>query len=268
MRADGILEIPENSEGYEAGTKIGVRLLRSMREIERMLVLTGSHDLLIDVVSDIMKRKYAGYSISSAHVGSMGGIMAVKRREAHGAGIHLLDEETGGYNESYIKKYFPEGGVLLVKCVKRTQGIMVAGSNPLNIKSLNHLKKEGLRYVNRQKGSGTRILLDYLLKKEDIKSSEIYGYDREEFTHMGVAVQVASGSADAGMGVYSAAHAYNLGFIPVCEEDYDFIIPESFIETEGVKNLLNILRSEEFADVLGKLGGYKVDEPGKIIKLY
>lgn len=268
MRADGILEIPENTEGYEAGSKIGVRLLRSMREIEKMLVVTGSHDLLLDVVSDIMKRKYTGYSISSAHVGSMGGIMAIKRREAHGAGIHLLDEETGSYNESYIKKYFPEGGVLLIKCVKRTQGIMVAEGNPLGISSLQDLSKEGLRYVNRQKGSGTRILLDYLLKKGNIQSSGIYGYDREEFTHMGVAVQIASGSADAGMGVYSAAHAYNLGFVPVCEEDYDFIIPESFMETEGVKNLLDILRSQEFADVLLSLGGYKLDEPGRIIKLY
>lgn len=268
MRADGILEIPENSEGYEAGTKINVRLLKSMREIEKMLVITGSHDILIDVVSDIMKRKYPGYSISSAHVGSMGGIMAVKRREAHGAGIHLLDEETGGYNESYIKRYFPDGGVLLVKCIKRTQGIMVANGNPLNIKSLRDLSNEGVRYVNRQKGSGTRILLDYLMKRESIQAAELYGYDREEFTHLGVAVQIASGSADAGMGVYSAANAYNLGFVPVCEEDYDFIIPENFLETEGVQNLLDILRSGEFAEVLGKLGGYSVDEPGRIIKLY
>ncbi|UWG95580.1 molybdopterin biosynthesis protein [Dehalobacter sp. DCM] len=264
VKADAILEIPLNCEGYEAGQEVVVELLKQERDINRTLVIIGSHDPLIDVASDLMNKHSRGRYISSAHVGSMGGIMAIKRGEAHLAAIHLLDEETGGYNLSYIKKYLGEEKISLISCVKRVQGLMIAQGNPKMINGLEDLTREGIRYVNRQKGSGTRILLDYLLKLNHLSFKDIYGYDREEYTHMSVAALVASGSADAGMGIYSAARIYGLDFIPVCQEQYDFIMPARTMESENVQAFLNILKSNEFFSRLEQIGGYIVEAPGTI----
>ncbi len=180
------------------------------------------------------------------------------------AGIHLLDEKDGSYNDSFVKKYFPKGGVRLVECVGRTQGIMVAAGNPKNITGISDLQMDGLRYVNRQKGSGTRILIDYLCKKENIDPSAIYGYEREEFTHTSVAAQIASGTADAGMGIYSAAQLYDLDFIPVCVEQYDLLITDEAWETPMVQQMIRTLQSPKFRARLEELGGYQIDEPGRV----
>ncbi|NTW71605.1 MAG: molybdopterin biosynthesis protein [Eubacteriaceae bacterium] len=265
VKADALLEIPLNLEGIEAGEKIQVELLKSEKEINNTLVITGSHDPLIDVAYDLMRKTFPEKYISSAHVGSMGGIMAIKRGEAHLAGIHLLDEETGEYNISYIKKYLGNSSIRIIKGVKRTQGLMTAPGNPLGILSLEDLGREGVRYVNRQKGSGTRILLDYLLSRSGIQKESIYGYDREEFTHMSVAVQVASGSADAGLGIYSAAKIYGLDFIPVCEEEYDFIVQEDFLGDELTRSFMEILKSQAFKKELERLGGYNVENCGHVV---
>ena len=264
VKADGIIHVPQNVEGYEAGEKVQVELLRPMKEIEQTLVITGSHDPLIDEIIDIMRRTWPDSYVASSHVGSMGGIMAVKRGEAHLGGVHLLDEASGDYNRAYIRKYIPEGGVVLLRCVQRSQGLMVAKGNPLGIRGIEDLTS--LRYVNRQKGSGTRILLDYLLKKAGLDAADINGYEREEITHTAVAAAVASGTADAGMGILSAARVYGLGFIPVCEEEYDLLISESALSMESVQRLISILQSAEFAARLEKLGGYQLDQPGEIIK--
>lgn len=264
VKADGLLEIPLNSEGYEAGQELEVELLKSEDEIKNTLAVIGSHDPLIDAVSNLIRKKYMDKYVSSAHVGSMGGIMAIKRGEAHIAGIHLLDEETGEYNTSYTRRYLGIGNILLIKCVKRIQGLMAAPNNPKNINDLADIARDGIKYVNRQKGSGTRILLDYLLKKSNMSANDIYGYEREEFTHMSVAALVASGSADAGLGIYSAAKAYGLDFIPVCEEEYDFIMPARFAELEIVKQFIMILKSEEFKTELNRMGGYKAECSGEI----
>ena len=205
--------------------------------------------------------------MSSAHVGSMGGVMAVRRGEAHAAGCHLLDTETGKYNLAFIKKYFPKGGVKLISCVGRQQGLMVAKGNPLNIQKLSDIAREGIRYVNRQKGSGTRILTDYLCKQEGLNADAIYGYDREELTHTSVAAQIVSGSADAGMGIYSAAKLYDLDFIPICIEEYDLIIPDHAWETAQVQQMLATLKSDAFKEKILSLGGYTVENPGEIIPL-
>jgi putative molybdopterin biosynthesis protein len=259
IKADGIMEIPINSEGYENGENVEINLLKSEEEIKNCIVIVGSHDPLIDVVADLMKIKYVGEFVSSAHVGSMGGIMAIKRGEAHAAGIHLLNEETGEYNSSYISKYLSDEKVALIHCVKRLQGFMVQPGNPKAIKDISDIGREGMRYVNRQKGSGTRILLDYLLKGVGIDPESIYGYEREEFTHLSVAALVAAGSADVGLGIYSAAKVYGLDFIPVCEEQYDFIVPESYIELKMVRHFLEILKSEEFKNRLYEMGGYRIN---------
>lgn len=264
MKADGILEIPQGLEGYETGSTVSVRLLRPLKELKSTLIAIGSHDPLLDEIADLLHRKNSSLYMASSHVGSMGGIMSVRRRETHMAGVHLLNEKDGSYNTAFIKKYFPKGGVRLVECVGRTQGIMVAKGNPKNITSIQSLAGSDIRYVNRQKGSGTRILIDYLCKKENMDTSKIYGYDREEFTHTSVAAQIASGSADAGMGIYSAAQLYGLDFIPICIEQYDLLIPDNAWDTEVVQEVIRILKSEEFARKLTQMGGYTLDKPGEV----
>jgi putative molybdopterin biosynthesis protein len=215
-------------------------------------------------VANLIQIKYPSRRLSSSHVGSMGGIMAIKRSEAHLAGIHLLDETTGTYNTSYIQKYLGDQKVAQIKCVKRLQGLMVAPGNPKKIQSLNDIREGRIRYVNRQKGSGTRILLDYLLKQNRISSEPIEGYGREEFTHLAVAALVAADSADTGLGVYAASKVYHLDFIPICEEEYDFIVPEDYLEMEGVQCFIKILQSVEFRNALEKLGGYVMNDTGKV----
>ena len=264
MKADGILVIPQGLEGHEAGSEVEIRLLRPKEELEHTLVAIGSHDPLLDELADLLHRGNPAYYMASTHTGSMGGIMAVRRGETHVAGIHLLDENDGTYNESYVRRYFPGGGVRLVECVGRTQGIMAEAGNPKRITGIESLASSDIRYVNRQKGSGTRILMDYLCKKHGLDTVSIYGYEREEFTHTSVAAQIASGSADAGMGIYSAARMYGLAFIPVCTEQYDLLIPDSAWDTPLVQEMLEILRSREFAGKLEELGGYTLQSPGEV----
>ena len=265
MKADGILEVPQGLEGYEAGEEVNVRLLSPRSKLENTLVVIGSHDPLLDELADMLHLENPELYMSSSHVGSMGGIMAIRRGEAHAAGCHLLDTNDGTYNRSFIRKYFPKGGVRLISCVGRQQGLMVARGNPLNIRKFSDIARDGVRYVNRQKGSGTRILSDYLCKRENVDASAIYGYDREELTHTSVAAQIVSGSADAGMGIYSAAKLYDLDFIPICIEEYDLIIPDHAWDTPMVRSLLTILKSDAFREKILSLGGYTVDNPGEVI---
>ena len=265
MKADGILEVPQGLEGYEAGEEVNVRLLSPRSKLENTLVVIGSHDPLLDELADMLHLENPELYMSSSHVGSMGGIMAIRRGEAHAAGCHLLDTADGSYNRSFIRKYFPKGDVRLISCVGRQQGLMVARGNPLNIRKFSDIARDGTRYVNRQKGSGTRILTDYLCKREHVDASAIYGYDREELTHTSVAAQIVSGSADAGMGIYSAAKLYDLDFIPICIEEYDLIIPDHAWDTPMVRSLLTILKSDAFREKILSLGGYTVDNPGEVI---
>ena len=265
MKADGILEVPQGLEGFEAGAEVNVRLLSPRSKLENTLVVIGSHDPLLDELADMLHLENPELYMSSSHVGSMGGIMAIRRGEAHAAGCHLLDTADGSYNRSFIRKYFPKGGVRLISCVGRQQGLMVARGNPLNIRKFSDIARDGVCYVNRQKGSGTRILTDYLCKREHVDASAIYGYDREELTHTSVAAQIVSGSADAGMGIYSAAKLYDLDFIPICIEEYDLIIPDHAWDTPMVRSLLTILKSDAFREKILSLGGYTVDNPGEVI---
>ena len=266
MKADGILEVPQGTEGYEAGSEVSIRLLSRPEKLKNTLVVMGSHDPLLDELADMMHRDTRSVYMSSAHVGSMGGIMAIRRGEAHAAGCHLLDTETGEYNLSFMKKYFPNGGIRLIRCVGRQQGLMLQKGNPLGIQNFADIAKDAVRYVNRQKGSGTRILTDYLCKKEQLDTAAIYGYDREELTHTSVAAQIATGSADAGMGIYSAAQLYDLDFLPVCIEEYDLIVPDRAWDTPMVQQMLATLKSEAFKEKLMALGGYTVENPGEIIQ--
>ncbi|MBU3181117.1 molybdopterin biosynthesis protein [Clostridium psychrophilum] len=265
--ADGVLEIPQNIEGYEAKTVVSVKLLRNLDEIKNTLVCIGSHDPIVDIASDLYHKKNSRYFLSSAHVGSMGGIMALIGKETHISPIHLLDMDDGSYNISYLKKYLPETSMVLIKGVKRIQGIIVTKGNPLNIKCLLDIVKSGRRFVNRQRGSGTRLFLDYNLKKFNIKSKEIHGYEREEFTHIAVAAVVAAGDADCGLGIYSAAKLLGLDFIKLGNENYDFAVPKEYIDMNMIKEFIEVIKSDEFKKELDTLGGYDYTDIGKIIEL-
>jgi len=266
MRADGILEVPQGVEGYESGTRVNVRLLKNEEELRQSLVIIGSHDPLIDELSDLMRIKYGDISISSSHVGSMGGLLAIKKGEAHIAGTHLLDEKTGEYNTSFIRKLIPDKKVKLIECVKRKQGLILAKENPKKITCAADLTQEGVRFVNRQKGSGTRILMDYLCRKDALDTSKIYGYDREEFTHTSVAALIAANSADAGLGVYSAAKMYGLDFVHICDEQFDLLVSDDAWALPMVQKLIEVLKSDEFRKRLEILGGYILDKPGVVRK--
>ncbi|AOT73242.1 molybdopterin biosynthesis protein [Geosporobacter ferrireducens] len=267
VRADGVLIIPQNSEGVEAGEAVEVELLKPIEEIHRTLVSIGSHDLIMDLIANHMHDLEGGYDLSSAHVGSLGGIMAIKRGEAHLAPIHLLDEKTGQYNISFIQRYLPAVDMKLIKGVKRIQGFIVQKGNPKKIKDFTDLQREDIQFVNRQRGAGTRILVDYELNRRSIDSETISGYDREMTTHMAVAAAVASGTAHVGIGVLSAAQALGLDFIAIGEEDYDFVIPSKYLNTEMAKTFIQVLQSMEFQKELIALGGYRFEDAGKIIDI-
>lgn len=263
VRADGFCVIEQNSEGVEAGEPVQVELYRDKAEVENTVVIIGSHDLILDVAADMMPNLHPGMFVSSTHVGSMGGLMALKRKEAHLAPIHLLDEETGEYNLSYIRRLFGSGKIALIKGVGRTQGILVKKGNPLGIKGIEDLP--GCRYVNRQRGAGTRVLFDYKLKQLGIAPEQINGYEREAATHMAVAAAVGSDGADAGMGILSAAKAMDLDFIPVGPEEYDFAVPLEYLELPHIKAFIEILKMDEFHKRLDELGGYTYERAGERI---
>ncbi|MFA5846283.1 MAG: molybdopterin biosynthesis protein [Thermodesulfovibrionales bacterium] len=266
VRADGFVRIPAMSEGIGAGTEVNVELLRTKDEIENTIVCIGSHDNALDLLANSLKKKYPRLSLSSAHVGSMGGLMALKKGEAHIAGTHLLDEETGEYNVSYIKRLLSDKKVILINLVYREQGLLVPKGNPKNIKGFNDLTREEVVFINRQSGAGTRLLTDKHLKELGINPKDVKGYEREEYTHMGVASAVLTGIADTGLAILASARALGLDFIPVAKERYDLAIPADFYNTEMIESLLKIIRAEdEFKNMVMSLGGYDVSDMGKIV---
>ena len=266
VRADGIIRVPAESEGIAAGHAVTVELMRSTRDIENTLVCIGSHDNALDVLGNYLKKKHPEYSLSSAHVGSMGGLLALQRGEAHLAGTHLLDEETGEYNVSYIKKLLPDTKVVLVNLVYRTQGFIVPKGNPKGIKAFEDLRRKDVVFVNRQAGAGTRLLTDLHLKKLRIDPAVVNGYYHEEFTHMAVAAAVLSGAADTGLAVLSAAQALDLDFVPVAQERYDLAIPGEFYDLPMMQALLGIIRGDnEFRERIVSMGGYGIADMGRVI---
>ncbi len=263
--ADGIIRIPNHVEGINDTEKVSTELLRPLPAVRRTIVIVGSHDNSLDVLADQLKAGHSELTLSSSHVGSMGGLMAIKRGVCHLAGTHLLDTEDGSYNISYLKKYLPDTAVKLIHLVQRDQGLIVSAGNPKGIRGIEDLGRKDVRFINRQKGSGTRILLDYKLKQLGIKADAINGYQNEEFTHMAVAVSVLSGSEDAGLGIYAAAKALDLDFIPVVIEQYDLVIPLEYFETAPIQILFEIINSRTFKQRVEALGGYSTARTGEII---
>ncbi|KJR45890.1 Molybdopterin biosynthesis protein MoeA / Periplasmic molybdate-binding domain [Desulfosporosinus sp. I2] len=262
VRADGMLRVPRLQEGFHEGETVPIELLRPVAELEETLVCIGSHDLTLDVLSSHMKAKGGQGGIASAHVGSLAGILSLRKGEAHFAGIHLLDPETGEYNKSYLQRFLPGRDIALMNLVYRTQVLIVPKGNPYNIQTLEDLVRPGIRFINRQGGSGTRVLFDYLLQKQGFTKEQILGYEREEFTHLAVAVAVASGAADVGLGIQSAAEALGLDYVLVGEERYDLAIPREFLEEPRMKAMIEVIQSKAFQEDVLALGGYDVRDTG------
>jgi putative molybdopterin biosynthesis protein len=265
VHADGLLRIASLDEGLNAGDDVEVELLRPIADIENTILCTGSHDLAIGVLEDQLKLRHPELKIAATNVGSLGGLLALQRGETHFAGTHLLDPTTGVYNIPDIKRTIPNIPVVLVHLAQREQGILVARGNPKSIHSLVDLARKEVRFVNRQAGSGTRVLLDYELKRLHVEAASIAGYEREEFTHMAVGVAVASGLADAGVGVRAAANALGLDFIPIAGEEYDLLFLRAFFESERGCQLQQIIRSDGFKLAVQALGGYSTVKAGAIL---
>lgn len=263
--ADGIIRIPNHIEGLKDHELATAELLRPLASVRRTIVVVGSHDNTLDILADQIKANYSHLTLSSSHVGSMGGLMAIKKGVCHLAGSHLLDPEDGSYNLSYVKKYLAQLDVKLVNLVFRDQGLMVKRGNPKGIKGIEDLARGDISFINRQAGSGTRILLDYRLSQSGINPAQIDGYQHEEFTHMAVAVAVLSGTADTGLGIYAAAAALDLDFIPVVTEQYDLIIPAVHFKSENIQRLLETINTGEFRNRVEALGGYSTRKTGEII---
>ncbi|MEN6440436.1 MAG: molybdopterin biosynthesis protein [Syntrophobacter sp.] len=267
-RADGILQIPQEQEGMEQGTEVAIRLLRPRELLDYTLIMIGSHDNTIDVLANELKARDSRLHLSSSNVGSLGGLMAVRRGQAHFAGSHLLDTETGQYNYSYIERFLKGIPVRLVKLAMREQGLLVQKHNPKGIREIGDLTRRDVTFMNRQAGSGTRVLFDYCLRKESISSDAIAGYEQEEFTHMAVAVSVLSGRADAGMAIHASARALDLDFIPIGRERYDLVVPESAWNDFKMEHLREVIGSVSFRQMVASMGGYDASESGRVMGVW
>ena len=264
VRADGFCVIPQNKEGILAHEEVEVKLVKDMDQIKHTLVLTGSHDLILDVINDLMMEESKDMCLSSTHVGSMSGLIALKKKETHLVPSHLLDEKDGSYNLAITREMFPDEQMVIIKGVRRRQGLIVKKGNPLGFQSIQDITPE-VRYINRQRGAGTRVLLDYMLKNAGISPMDIQGYEHEVTTHMSVAVAVQKDNADVGMGIYSSARALDLDFVDVTFEEYDFVTYADYLELPLVQEFINVLKSRDFQDKLDALGGYSYEEIGKIV---
>lgn len=265
-KAQGITRIQQDLEGLVRNKNIDVELFRSKKELDRVLVVVGSHDNTMDILTNELMGMDNPIQLASTHLGSMGGITAILDRAAHIAGIHLFDPDTNDYNFPFLQKYAPDLKFKIVNLAIRHQGLIVAKGNPKKISGINDLTRKDVVFVNRQRGAGTRILLDHHLKQAGISPDQVNGYSNEEFTHMAVAVNVLSRTVDCSMGIMAAARALDLDFVPLAKERYDLLIPDYSCDEPKVKTLLDLISSRSFKNKITKLGGYETDLTGQVMK--
>ena len=267
VRADGLLVVPAGLEGHHAGEHVDVTLLRGVGEIDRTIVAVGSHDLVLDLAASELRTADPGVTLASSNVGSLGGLVALRDGLCHLAGSHLLDPETGEYTLPYVDRVLGDDRVIaVVRLVHRDQGLIVAPGNPLGMRRIDDVARRGVRYVNRQRGAGTRVLLDHELRRCGIAPDAVSGYAREEHTHLAVAAAVAAGRADAGMGIMAAARAFGLDFVPVTREPYDLVLDAEMLEDPVTAPLWDLLGQPGFRAAVEALGGYHTGETGRRIR--
>jgi molybdate-binding protein/predicted nucleic acid-binding protein len=242
---------------------------RPLHSVPGAIVAVGSHDMTLDLLGDYLHSRHPQVTLVSAHVGSLGGLLALQRNEAHLAGSHLLDEESGDYNRAHIERLLTPHGihVVLLGFVSRQQGLILARGNPKGIEAVEDLARDDVRFVNRQQGAGTRVLLDHALREAGIDGTQIQGYERQESSHAAVAAAVAGGEADCGLGIQAAAQAHGLAFVPLFSERYDLVIPAEHYESELLAPMLALLRNPppEFLGRVAALGGYETPLMGKVL---
>jgi putative molybdopterin biosynthesis protein len=260
VRADGIAILPRGSQGLSAGAEVTVHLYRNPDELEATIFAIGSHDISLDLIAQYLAGKRR--RLTSANVGSLGGLMALQRGEAHLAGSHLLDPETGEYNLRYIRQYLPGMPLRVIALVGREQGLCVLPGNPKSIRSLEDLSRPEVVFINRQRGAGTRVLLDYHLGLLGIPAEAVGGYTQEEYTHLGVTAAVRSGRADCGLAIAAAAQALDLDFIPLFQERYDLIVPEEHFQSELLSPLWEVLADPAFRQAVSQMPGYDITPMG------
>jgi len=263
VKADGITVLPIGTQGLPAGSEVNISLYRRPDEIENTIFAIGSHDITIDILAQHLASK--NRRLISANVGSLGGLIALSRGECHLAGSHLLDPESGDYNIKYVQQTLINIPTKIIVFVGRQQGLIVAKRNPKQIFSLNDLTRSDVSYLNRQSGSGTRVLLDYQLRLSNISSDSIKGYQNEEYTHLAIAAAVASGRADCGLGIEAAAQALGLDFIPLYQERYDLVFLQSYYESQLLEPLFDVLSDRVFKNTVESLPGYNTEQMGKVI---
>jgi len=267
VRADGLLVVPAGTEGHHAGERVSVELLRGPAEIDRTIVAIGSHDLVLDLAASWLRAADPLITLASSNVGSLGGLVALRDGLCHLAGSHLLDPATGEYTLPYLDRIFgPEADLAVVRLVHRQQGLLVAPGNPLGLTGIDDLKRPELRYVNRQRGAGTRALLDQELAGRGIDPAGVTGYGRQEHTHLAVAAAVAAGSADTGLGIQAAARAFGLDFVPVAQEPYDLVLRVGGLGDALLAPLWTLLDRPDFRAAVEALGGYSCAETGRRIR--
>lgn len=263
VQADGLAHIPRFQEGTDRGARLKVALYRPLKVIQQTIMMMGSHDPMLDLLATWLRLRSPEHRIVSVNVGSIGGLVALRRGEAHIAGIHLFDPESGSYNIPWLKRFLGSQALQLITFAHREQGLIVPAGNPQGIQSIEDIR--GLRYVNRQRGAGTRVLFDYLLAQRGMPPETIRGYDHEEVTHLGVAAAVSDGIGDCGLGLRSAAEAMNLNFIGITKERFDLVIPQRFLEQARLKALLAVLQDSAFKSELGEQSGYHSEETGRVV---
>jgi len=270
VRADGLLVVPAGVEGHHAGAKVSVELLRGLDEVARTIVAIGSHDLVLDLAASALRAADPLITLASSNVGSLGGLVAVRDGLCHIAGSHLLDPATGEYTLPYLDRVFgPVTGradVAVIRLVHREQGLLVAPGNPLGLRGIEDLARPGVRYVNRQRGAGTRVLLDHRLAALGIAPDAVSGYSREEPTHLAVAAAVAAGRADAGLGIMAAAAPFALDFVPVAREPYDLVVAPGAVDGPQLAPLWSLMADPGFRASVEALGGYSAREMGRRLR--
>lgn len=263
VRADGIVRVPRFSEGLQAGSDVEIHLYRSTEEIENTIVAIGSHDLTLDLISQFLSAKGQGQRLSSANVGSLSGLIALRRGEAHLAGSHLLDPDSGDYNDSYVEKYLPGQNMVLLTLVERAQGWIVPKGNPKGLQGWDDIVSPDIRIMNRQRGAGTRVLLDFELKNRGFDTRNVQGYEEEAYTHLAVAAAVSSGVADTGLGIAGAAQALQLDFIPLASEQFDLIMTRDVYESDLLRPLIELMFDRDFQAAVEAMPGYNTRRMGE-----